>query len=143
MKLCVADNIVGIKDSYILQGNSKNYYICVKKGTRIQDFSFENEFYINNYDIAFELISNKNEIYEFYFIEFIYKINYLQYVNLNIFKNYQRLSYIYSTHLIKYCNIVNDTFLNYSLIKTKHHILFLLATDFSKDNIVLFLKDIE
>ena len=64
MKLCVADNIVGIKDSYILRGNSKNYYICVKKGTRIQDFSFENEFYINNYDIAFELISNKNEIYE-------------------------------------------------------------------------------
>ena len=30
MKLCVADNIVGIKDSYILRGNSKNYYYIDK-----------------------------------------------------------------------------------------------------------------
>jgi hypothetical protein len=29
MKLCDASDIVGIKDSYILQGNSKNYYLSM------------------------------------------------------------------------------------------------------------------
>ena len=87
----------------------------------------------------FELISNENEIYEFYFIAFATNLN-LRYENLNLFKRHQHLPYFSSMHLIRYCNIVNDAFLNYSLIKTDGDILFLLATDFSKDNIVLFLK---
>ena len=142
MKLCDASDIVGIKDSYILQGNSKNYYIGVKKGIPIHDLYFKNKFNINTYESVFELISNENEIYEFYFIAFATNLN-LRYENLNLFKRHQHLPYFSSMHLIRYCNIVNDVFLNYSLIKTKHNILFLLATDFSKDNIVLFLKDIE
>lgn len=142
MKLCDASDIVGIKDSYILQGNIINYYIGVKKGIPIHDLYFKNNFNINTYESVFELISNENEIYVFYFIEFKCDLS-LRYVNLNVFKKHQRLSYVYSMHLIRYCNIVNDVFLNYSLIKTDGDILFLLATDFSKDNIVLFLKDIE
>ena len=139
MKLCDASNIVGIKDSYILQGNSKNYYIGVKKGIPIHDLYFKNKFNINTYESVFELISNENEIYEFYFIAFATNLN-LRYENLNLFKRHQHLPYFSSMHLIRYCNIVNDVFLNYSLIKTDGDILFLLATDFSKDNIVLFLK---
>ena len=139
MKLCDASNIVGIKDSYILQGNSKNYYIGVKKGIPIHDLYFKNNFNINTYEAAFELISNENEIYEFYFIAFATNLN-LRYENLNLFKRHQHLPYFSSMHLIRYCNIVNDVFLNYSLIKTDANELFISTTDFSKNKIVIFLK---
>ena len=139
MKLCDASDIVGIKDSYILQGNSKNYYIGVKKGIPIHDLYFKNNFNINTYEAAFELISNENEIYEFYFIAFATNLN-LRYENLNLFKRHQHLPYFSSMHLIRYCNIVNDVFLNYSLIKTDANELFISTTDFSKNKIVIFLK---
>ena len=125
MKLCVADNIVGIKDSYILQGNIINYYIGVKKGIPIHDLYFKNNFNINTHEASFELISNENEIYEFYFITFATNLN-LRYENLNLFKRHQHLPYFSSMHLIRYCNIVYDAFLNYTLIKTDGDILFLL-----------------
>ena len=137
MKLCDASDIVGIKDSYILQGNSKNYYIGVKKGIPIHDLYFKNKFNINTYESAFELISNENEIYEFYFIAFATNLN-LRYENLNLFKRHQHLSYFSSMHLIRYCNVVNDVFLSYSLIKTDSNELFI--SDFSKNKIDLFLK---
>ena len=137
MKLCDASDIVGIKDSYILQGNSKNYYIGVKKGIPIHDLYFKNKFNINTYESAFELISNENEIYEFYFIAFATNLN-LRYENLNLFKRHQHLSYFSSMHLIRYCNVVNDVFLSYSLIKTDSNELFM--SDFSKNKIDLFLK---
>ncbi len=140
MKLCVADNIVGIKDSYILQGNIRNYYIGVKKGIPIiHDLYFKNNFNINTYEAAFELISNENEIYEFYFIAFATNLN-LRYENLNLFKRHQHLPYFSSMHLIRYCNIVNDVFLSYSLIKTDANELFISVNDFSKNKIVIFLK---
>jgi hypothetical protein len=139
MKLCDASDIVGIKDSYILQGNIINYYIGVKKGIPIHDLYFKNKFNINTYESAFELISNENEIYEFYFIAFATNLN-LRYENLNLFKRHQHLHYFSSMHLIRYCNVVNDVFLSYSLIKTDANELFISTIDFSKDNIVLFLK---
>ncbi len=139
MKLCDASDIVGIKDSYILQGNSKNYYIGVKKGIPIHDLYFKNKFNINTYESVFELISNENEIYEFYFIAFDTNLN-LRYENLNLFKRHQHLSYFNSAHLIRYCNIVNDVFLSYSLIKTDVNELFISVNDFSKNKIVIFLK---
>ena len=140
MKLCVADNIVGIKDSYILQGNIRNYYIGVKKGIPIiHDLYFKNNFNINNHEALFELISNENEIYEFYFIAFATNLN-LRYENLNLFKRHQHLPYFSSMHLIRYCNIVNDVFLSYSLIKTDANELFISVNDFSKNKIVIFLK---
>ena len=139
MKLCVADNIVGIKDSYILQGNIRNYYIGVKKGIPIHDLYFKNNFNINTYEAAFELISNENEIYEFYIIVFATDLN-LRYENLNLFKRHQHLPYFSSMHLIRYCNIVYDVFLSYSLIKTDANELFISVNDFSKNKIVIFLK---
>ena len=140
MKLCVADNIVGIKDSYILQGNIRNYYIGVKKGIPIiHDLYFKNNFNINTYEAAFELISNENEIYEFYIIVFATDLN-LRYENLNLFKRHQHLPYFSSMHLIRYCNIVYDVFLSYSLIKTDANELFISTNDFSNTKIVIFLK---
>ena len=130
MKLCIADDIVGIKNSYILQGNNE-YYICFKNPNLIHIIRPNKNFYINNSRKMFELISNSAEIYEFYKIEFMNEPN-LKFENLNIFKRCQHVSFIGSVALVKYSDVIDTVFLNYYLIKD-YKTIFLLLVNTSID----------